>query len=281
MSRFFFLLLLVSSSTASAIVIRHDVESSRYQAAPTEFIALVDMPGEGHGVLIALQWVVTAAHTVSSPPPEAVTLNGVRRDVTKVLIHPGYKQLSAEVIAQALQSGDASRAMDLLASSDDIALIKLAEPVADVAPATLYLRDDELGRTVKLIGKGATGNGANGQELQGPNRTLLRLAFNTVASVNARWLAYVFDAPPAALPLEGMSGGGDSGGPVLIEDNGEWRVAGLAAWKLVQGNPAEFRAGTYGQTSNNLRLSSYAKWIEGVIASDAKGKSGRVVDAKK
>jgi hypothetical protein len=40
---------------------------------------------------------------------------------------------------------------------DDVALIKLAEPVEDVEPVPLYRASDEKGKLVKN-GKGATGN---------------------------------------------------------------------------------------------------------------------------
>lgn len=58
------LALLVLSFSASAIVIRDDVDDSKYRVPASEFAALVDMLGEGHGVLIAPQWVITAAHAI-------------------------------------------------------------------------------------------------------------------------------------------------------------------------------------------------------------------------
>lgn len=65
MTRILLLILLAASSTASAIVIRDDVDDSEYRILASEFPALVDMPGEGHGVLIASQWVITAAHVLA------------------------------------------------------------------------------------------------------------------------------------------------------------------------------------------------------------------------
>jgi hypothetical protein len=58
------IVLLATSSIVSAIVIRDDVDDAKYRIPAFEFPALVDMPGEGHGVLIAPQWVVTAAHVL-------------------------------------------------------------------------------------------------------------------------------------------------------------------------------------------------------------------------
>ncbi len=102
-----------------------------------------------------------------------------------------------------------------LASSDDIALIKLAQPVTDVSSVAIRTSDDEFGQTIKILGKGATGNGVAGYEFSGSHRTELRRAYNKVTSAHGRWLCYSFDKPSDALPLEGGSGAGDSGGQSL------------------------------------------------------------------
>jgi hypothetical protein len=72
--------------------------------------------------------------------------------------------------------------------------------------------------------------------------------------------------PPAALPLEGIFGNGDSGGPALIQVDDQWLLAGIAAWKVVQGDIRTARPGLYGQTNCNVRLSHYIEWIESVIS---------------
>lgn len=276
MRRLLLIVLIAVTSTASAIVIRHDVDDSNYRVPAREFPALADMPGEAHGVLIAPTWIVTAAHTITGSVEE-VTLNGVRREVERLIVHPGYKDLPESLIRQALESGDASEAMEFQTSNKDIALVKLVEPVTDVAPAILYRGKDELGNLVKLMGKGATGNGADGENTHSPHRTDLRRAFNKITTADGRWLGYVFDTGPSAHGLEGMGGSGDSGGPVLIEVNGQWQLAGLAAWKLVDGNPAAFRPGIYGQTSYNVRLSSYSEWIDAVMSPNGQDESNVTV----
>lgn len=261
------LFLLALPSTTSAIVIRDDVDDAKYRIAASEFPALVDMPGEGHGVLIAPQWAITAAHTIAwQDGIGQVVINGIARDVERLVIHPGYKTPPQSLIDQAMASGEAILILVLIASSDDIALIKLAQPVTDVVPAAMYTGSDEPGQVVQIIGKGATSTGATGHPPHGPNRTALRRAFNTVTSAHERWFCYVFDEPPAGLPLEGVGGNGDSGGPALIQADGQWLLGGLAAWKLTQGDVRTARPGRYGQTSCNVRLSHYREWIEGVIS---------------
>jgi len=268
MARLFLLaLLLMVSSAADAIVIRHDVDDSSYRIPASGFPALVDMPGEGHGVLIAPQWVLTAAHTLPQhSEPRQVVINGVPRDVERVVVHAGYKTLPQELIDQAMASGEAMLIVVFLASSDDIALLRLTRPVTDVSPVALYKGSDEPGRIAKIVGKGATGTGDTGHDPGGPNRTELRRAFNRITSAYDRWVCYVFDEPPSALPLEGMLGNGDSGGPVLIQAGDQWLLAGLASWKVLQGNVMTARPGRYGQTACNVRLSHYIDWIESVTS---------------
>ena len=267
-------LLLALAFPASAVVIRHDVDDAKYRIADLEFPALVDMPHEGHGVLIAPQWIVTAAHAATWHPVEAVMLNGKCRKVERVIVHDGYKALPKE-----LQSGDAAPAARFLVAIDDIALIKLAEPVTDVAPVPLYRAHDELGKRVEFIGKGATGNGVDGQEPHAPHRTQLRRAFNTVSRVEAQWLGHVFDQGNAALPLEGTTGNGDSGGPLLIKAGKHWQLAGLASWtREDKGTIADFRPGVYGQLTYQVRISHYIPWIEAALASDQD--SGKQVSGK-
>ncbi len=181
-------------------------------------------------------------------------------------MHAGYKTLPQTLIDQAMASGEAMLIVVFLSSSDDIALIKLTEAVTDVAPIALYKNSDEPGQIVKIVGKGATDTGVTGHSPDGPNRTELRRAFNTITSAHDRWLCYVFDQPPLALPLEGSLGNGDSGGPLLLQSEDQWLLAGLGSWKVAQGDVRTARPGLYGQTSCNVRLSHYIEWIERVIS---------------
>lgn len=265
MPRVLLIALLLASSSAGAIVIRDDVEDSKYRIPPSEFPALADMPGEGHGVLIAPQWIVTAAHAVTwQPEIKQVVVNGVARDVEKLVIHPGYKKPPQELLDQSLATWDWTLFRASLSASDDIALIKLAKPISDVSPISLNKGEREFNEIVKIIGKGATGNGDTGYQFSDPHRTELRRAENKVTSAYGRWLCYSLDTPSEALPLEGGSGSGDSGGPVLIRSGKDWSLAGLTSWADPQ---STIRVpGRYGQISCNVRMSHYAEWIESVIS---------------
>jgi hypothetical protein len=185
--------------------------------------------------------------------------------VRQVVIHPGYKAPPPEMVEAALASGDWEAFFEFMASSDDLALIQLAEPVADVAPTPIY-RGPSLGKVVRIMGRGATGTGSTGHPLHGPNRTDLRHGYNEISFSEGRWIGYRFDAPPDGHPLEATSGSGDSGGPLLVEVGGEWQVAGIAAWKRGEVVGTEVRPGRYGETSYGVRLENYADWIESAIA---------------
>jgi hypothetical protein len=237
MLRSFVLLTLLSlTPAASAVVIRDDVDDVQHRLAAAAFPALADLPGEGHGVLIAPQWVLTAAHAVSwQSHIKVVTVGGTPRAVDRVVMHPGYRKVPQPMIDAVMKSGDAAELTALVASSDDLALIRLVQPVDDVAPVNIH-RTPAVGDTLRIIGKGATGVGSHGHSMHGPNRTDLRHAFNTISSAEGRWLGYMFDSPQTALPLEGSAGNGDSGGPVLVAVGNNWQVAGITSWKHVEGN---------------------------------------------
>jgi hypothetical protein len=254
-------LLAIALPTAHAVVIRDDVPDARYLATPAEFPALVDLPNEGQGTLIAKQWVVTAAHAVRWGKPDHVVILGRSCAVSALIVYPGFKMPE-----QAVMAGDPKPLMAQFAAMNDIALLKLAEPVTDVAPVALYRTADELGKVVRIYGKGATGNGLVGQYKNSPHRGKLRRADNVITSANGKWLAYRFDQGKDAQPLEGQLGDGDSGGPVLIRVRGQWQLAGLADWKSWQGDLAKFQPGIYGQTTYQVRVSYFAPWIDAVIA---------------
>jgi hypothetical protein len=255
------LLLFLAAFSAKAIVIRDDVPDAQYRIAASEFPALVDLPMEGHGVLIAPTWVVTAAHAVAwQQGLQSVEIGGAPRAVRRVLIHPGYRQPPQAMVDAALASGDWEDFFAFMSGTDDIALIELAEPVQDITPVALY-SGPVLGKTGRILGRGATGTGAQGTGLDAPRRTELRQGFNVIDRDEGRWIAFTFDAPPKALPLEAATGSGDSGGPILIAVGDAWQLVGLPSWRRVMVEGTELHQGKYGEASIGVRLQHYAQWM--------------------
>lgn len=262
------LLLLLASFGADAVVIRDDVPDLKHRMSVSDFPALADVPGEGHGVLVAPRWVLTAAHVVSwRHTLDVVVVGGTPRAVRRVVVHPGYKSPPQAMVDAALKSGDWSAFFEFTTSSDDVALIELSEPVHDIAPVPIY-RDSALGKVVRIMGRGATGTGSAGHPLHGPNRTDLRDGYNEISLTGGRWIGYTFDPPPNALALEAITGSGDSGGPILVAVGDEWHVAGINAWTRAEVNGTEIRPGRYGQVNYGARLAHYADWIDTTIAVD-------------
>lgn len=262
------LALCIAPAIALAIVIRPGVPDSEYLVPNSALPALVDLPGEGQGVLIAPRWVVSAAHATQGYMLMRVRIHGEWRNVSHVFLYPDFKKEYDKVKRAAehatLENWPAVKSA--MESMHDIALIELAKPVEGIKPVALYLASDEQGKIVKIFGKGATGNGMVGEYPHSPHRGKLRRAYNRITKAHNQWLDYRFDCGRKALPLEGVLGDGDSGGPVLIQENGEWKLAGLADWKHWPKNHTKFEAGVCGQVFSNSRISYYAKWINRVMA---------------
>jgi hypothetical protein len=276
---YFFLAVATVIAPVHAVVTRHDVPDANYVVPANTLPALVDLPGGGQGVLIAKQWVVTAGHTTLDMPEHGnyVVINGERRAVSRIVRYPDYLGFSAKwnALFRSVKSTDAASWMAKYAAirplMHDIALLQLASPVEGITPVPLYRRSDEQGKIAELLGKGVTGNDLQGAD---PNATpdgKLRRAYNRIARSDHQLLVYRFDCGADALPLEGVIGDGDSGGPVLIDDHGVWKLAGVAhgldAQKMdyLAMRAGAYRQGICGQDISNARISFFAHWIDSVI----------------
>jgi hypothetical protein len=100
-----------------------------------------------------------------------------------------------------------------------------------LVPIPLYRGNDEAGRTATIVGFGGLGNFATGA----PNardaikQPLVRRAGTNVVEkvwIGDRCLTQVSRLDDAT-DLEAGVLGGDSGGPLLIQDNGQWFLAGV------------------------------------------------------
>lgn len=237
------LCLLTINALAKPIVIRHDVKDTHYLATQDDFPPLATLYKIGaHGTLVKPQWVVTAAHTVFCiTPGTAIRIDDQLVEVKARYSHPDYQR-----------GGD-----------NDIALIQLAQPLTSVTPARLYAGSNEAGKDVWFIGSGATGNGLTGPTVNyKANAGVLRKAQNRVEKARGNEISFVFDRGDKALPLEGVSGNGDSGGPAFMRLGNTYWLLGISS----RADSWFKDVGEYGVNEVYTRVSAHLPWLEAMFA---------------
>lgn len=251
-------------------VIRHDRDDAQY-------LALADLPdyqsvgqvrsavgGSNRvcsGTLIAPNWVLTAAHCLTNTTTESVFYRnfGQSLDAERIIVHPQF-------------TGSASTGFD-------IGLIELAEPSALIAPAQRMRDTVPLGRTVTMVGYGATGTGSTGS-ITGTHGTK-RAGQNTVDRSGTQVLDEFerpypefmlfadFDNPDSPadsrwgsatpLDLEYQTAGGDSGGGWFLNYEGRERLYAVhsvgVAFDGLQDND-------YGDAAGATRVTRFNSWID-------------------
>lgn len=284
MKNVFVLILFILSFNSIAVVKRHDVPASSYELIKTPDF-YIDMPYEGTGVLIDTQWILAPAHVLYFDyHDKPILIHGVKNRIEKVILHTVYEKESTD-----WGQGDSKPLMDYLNSHHDIALIKLAAPVAHVKPVSRYYGNEEVSMEITVFGKGATGTGLTGEIrhtkragswerfvnwVKSPftdlaptqqKRTLNRYN-NIIESVDDMWARFRFNKGDEALALEGTVGSGDSGGPAIIMQKNIPLLVGLASWTEVDGDLKDFVSGKYDSVAVFVRVSAYNSWIDSTIS---------------
>ncbi|GEK09578.1 trypsin-like serine protease [Pseudoalteromonas peptidolytica] len=239
--RFWLLIILGISFNSHSIVIRHDVDDADYRVSSDVLPQLATFYIDGgHGTLIGSKWVLTAAHaTFCLRPNSTILINNVPTVIDQVFVHSDY----------------------MPGKSHDIALIKIQQALSDVKPLMINREKEELDEVLWFIGIGGTGNGITGQTIDNlANQGQMRRAQNTVKVAQGPVIKFSFDRGENGLPLEGVSGGGDSGGPAYQYENGQGIVFGVSS--RVEGG----KIGRYGVTEVYSRVSYFADWIDNIIA---------------
>lgn len=241
---------------STAIIIRHDVPAEKYNATASDFPPLATLYSIGvHGTLVHPEWVVTAAHAV-------------------FCLQPGQKiKVGNEIVAVANRYSYPEYS---LGEKHDIALIKLNKPVTSVEPAELFEQNTEKGMVTWFIGAGGTGTGLEGETVGfEENNGKLRKAQNRIVEVRASDIVFKFEQGSNGLPLEGVSGNGDSGGPAYIQNETGYTLLGVSSrtgsWDEDDSDygGGEYNAGEYGVTEFYTRISSYTTWIGQVISANS------------
>lgn len=252
------LILLFVSIATQAIVIRHDKADSKYRVHERAYPQIFFLHSRlGNKICVATVispvWAITAAHCTEQTPIKQVldrsehyplSIAGKIYNIDGIVTHPDYKH--------GIQS-----------QSVDLALLHLDKEVTGIKPVQLYTGADEEGRKISILGWGYTGIGTTGRQ---GNDGKFRRAENTVKKAG-QWLEFEFNDPRQTgsntLPLEGVPGLGDSGGPALFESETGLKIVGVALGEIATSNPQQ---GRYGAIELYERISSHVAWINQVLA---------------
>ena len=232
----------------SSLIVRHDIPDEKFIELAKDYPQICHFQ-MGEGTLIRSNWILTAAHVATALQEDRekgrtdkVICGGKAYEVDQIFVHPDYELLRSVI-------------------SHDISLVKIKQMVDDIEPAKLYNGEDEVGKLITLVGAGDWGNGETGT--QGWDQ-VTRAATNRIDFGNDQWIFFSFDSPDSgkATEYEGVSGGGDSGGPAFVKIDGVNYLAGVSSHQKGHG---QFRQGHYGVKEYYARVSSYLDWIEGIV----------------
>jgi hypothetical protein len=241
-----------------AATIRHDQPGSGYLnlGSSLNFASVgkfVNGGGyTGNATLIAPNWVLTAAHVLTTSSSGTFTIGGNAYTSAQSFVHPSW-------------NGNAFNGYDL-------ALVRLSAPVFGVSPASLYSGSLEMSQTATFVGFGLTGTGLTGwQTLDNQKRGFQNVIDGNFGNPSVL-LGSDFDNPlnaadsdfglPTPLTLEGCVAPGDSGGGVFISNGTQSYLAGVISFVAARDGNAN---ADYGDVSGFGRVSAFVPWIASIV----------------
>jgi len=208
----------------------------------------------GSGVLIDPYWVLTAGHVPLAPigtsgtpwasmrfslSPDVVANQHTLLPVADWHIFPGYDRTFAA------------------GKGDDIALVRLVDPIFDVAPAVRFYGEDQVNTEFNMAGYGYPGVWPNLDPWDGIRRAgqNIGVSFGTAGLTNAEeqfWMVTLNSVN--SLPLEWQGTNVDSGAPWFALIENEWKLKAISSFGI--GNT----------TTGAIRVSLYNDWIDSTMA---------------
>lgn len=250
------------------------------------------------GTVVAPGWILTAGHNFyvaeeqkSPAPVSGITINlgndpnnpAMEYEVEKLVFHPTWLQDNMDFV-----------------NANDLCLVKVKGNITGVIPAIInYQEVETVGAKVWYGGFGDYSM-TSGQDRDlysvrhAFENTLDRKSSGIITSISnvsysGGLLGFDFDAPDGTsntlgddysnrdedllglgtsdanpLEYEATTVEGDSGGPIFMRINGQWKIVGV----LSGGVPdpiSNFTDSSYGDISVFIRTSSHAAWIKSVI----------------
>ncbi|XP_044731308.1 trypsin-7-like [Chrysoperla carnea] len=194
------------------------------------------------GSLIAHNWVLTARHCIYTEKEQQAS------NEFHVIVGSNTNFLQFKKVVEIHKYNKDHE--------DDVILLKLESDVVGIAPVKVQYEDniDYTGKMATIYGWGITETHQQSQDLRQTNVELI----SREECGESRWVCFDPEL------TNSNACGGDSGGPMVLEENGETLLIGLAH-AVVVWNPPPSGTPCEGPKSLYMSTAHYASWIRSII----------------